>query len=336
MSEKLKSNVFKLILAGAVFAAGSSFAQKNVIEDIRKNPKTPFSYAEISIKDGGKWQGNEYIGGTFKNVSQLQLPAEHTDHSYYIRYEGIGLENSQIGYRLYLDWRNATDIFGKKVNTLVLPEVGQDGFESYHHDATWGQDILKSGRTIGVGSYGRYDEQNDFVETFKTVKSTTAKVFNENDKSFATIEYKGWKTWGKAVDLQSKLTIFNKDRFVKVDLSLDQTLSGLCTGIVAFKDIPMKEAVSKNKKWGYIATYGTQTLAKKEDNLGMVIFYPIESFDKYVKTKSTHTVVFKKTKNVSYYFMGAWSQEPNGIKTEEEFYKDLDKKLEILDNNNQL
>ncbi len=336
MSEKLKSNVFKLILAGAVFAAGSSFAQKNVIENIRKNPKTPFSYAELSIKDGGKWEGNEYIGGTFKNVNQLQLPSEHTDHSYYIRYEGIGLENNQIAYRLYLDWRNATDIFGKKVNTLVLPEVGQDGFESYHHDATWGQDILKSGRTIGVGSYGRYDEQNDFVETFKTVKSTTAKVVNESDKSFATIDYKGWKTWGKAVDLQSKLTIFNKDRFVKVDLSLDQTLSGLCTGIVAFKDITMKEAVSKNKKWGYIATYGTQTLAKKEDNLGMVIFYPIESFDKYVKTKSTHTVVFKKTKNVSYYFMGAWSQEPNGIKTEEEFYKDLDKKLEILDNNNQL
>lgn len=336
MSVKLKSNVFKLILAGAVFAAGSSFAQKNVIENIRKNPKTPFSYAELSIKEGGKWQENEYIGGTFKNVNQLQLPSEHTDHSYYIRYEGIGLENNQIAYRLYLDWRNATDIFGKKVNTLVLPEVGQDGFESYHHDATWGQDILKSGRTIGVGSYGRYDEQNDFVETFKTVKSTTAKVVNESDKSFATIDYKGWKTWGKAVDLQSKLTIFNRDRFVKVDLNLNETLSGLCTGIVAFKDIPMKEAVSKNKKWGYIATYGTQTLAKKEDNLGMVIFYPIESFDKYVKTKSTHTIVFKKTKNVSYYFMGAWSQEPNGIKTEEEFYKDLDKKLEILDNNNQL
>ena len=190
MSVQIKSNVFKIILAGAIFAGGSSFAQKNVIEKIRKNPKAPFSYAELSIKDGGKWQGNEYIGGTFKNVNELQLPAEHTDHSYYIRYEGIGLENNQIGYRLYLDWRNATDIFGKKVNSLVLPEVGQDGFETYHHDAPWGQDILKSGRTIGVGSYGRYDEQNDFVETFKTVKSTSAKVVNENDKNHATNDYK--------------------------------------------------------------------------------------------------------------------------------------------------
>lgn len=332
----LKNKLLKTLSVGALISFFSCAAQTRTIEKIRKNPKAPFSYAELSVKEGGKWQGNEYIGGTFKNVNELTLPGEHTDHSYYIRYEGIGLENNQIGYRLYLDWRNATDIFGKKVNTLVLPEVGQDGFETYHHDAPWGQDILKSGRTIGIGSYGRYDEQNDFVETFKTVKSTTAKVVNESDKSFATIDYKGWKTWGKAVDLQSKLTIFNKDRFVKVDLNVNETFSGLCTGIVAFKDIPMKQAVSKNKKWGYIATYGTQTLAKKEDNLGMATFYPIESFDKQVTTKSTHIVVFKKAKNVSYYFMGAWSQEPNGIKSEAEFYKDLDRKLEILDNTNQL
>ncbi len=336
MSGQSKSNIFKIFLAGAVFAASLSFAQKNGIEEIRKNPTSPFSYAELSVKEGGKWQDSEYIGGTFNNRNELTLPAEHADHSYYIRYEGIGLENNQIGYRLYLDWRNATDIFGKKVSTLVLPEVGQDGFESYHHDSPWGQDILKSGRTIGIGSYGRYDEQNDFVETFKTVKSTTVKVFNKSDKSFATIHYTGWKTWGKAVDLHSKLTIFNRDRFVKVDLNLDQTLSGVCTGIVAFKNIPMRQGISKNRKWGYIATYGKQTLAGKEDNLGMAVFYPVESFDKYVQTKSTHTVVFKKTKNVSYYFMGAWSQEPGGIKTDAGFYEDLDKKLEILDHNNQL
>ncbi|MCS3532809.1 DUF4861 domain-containing protein [Chryseobacterium sp. JUb7] len=335
MKNSMKLNLFKILAAGVLLSSNFS-AQTSVIETIKKNPKVPFSYAELSVKEGGKWEGNKYIGGTFKNVQEITLPESHTDHSSYIRYEGIGLENNQIGYRLYLDWRNATDIFGKKVNTLVLPEVGQDGFESYHHDAPWGQDILKSGRTIGVGSYGRYDEQNDFVETFKIVKNTTAKVINEKDQSYATIDYKGWKTWGDAIDLQSKLTIFNKDRFVKVDLNLSNTISGLCTGIVAIKNIPLKQGISKNKKWAYIATYGQQTLAKKEDNLGMVIFYPLENFDKYVMTKSTHTVVFKKTKKVSYYFMGAWSQEPNGLTTEESFYQDLDKKLEILDKNNQL
>lgn len=332
----IKFNVLKTAFAGALLSSTLYWAQASVIEKINKNPKAPFSYAELSVKEGGKWEGNKYIGGTFKNIQELTIPASHTDHSSYIRYEGIGLENNQIGYRLYLDWRNATDIFGKKVNTLVLPEVGQDGFESYHHDAPWGQDLLKSGRTIGIGSYGRYDEQNDFIETFKIVKSTSVKVVNEKDQSYAAIDYTGWKTWGDAIDIQSKLTIFNKDRFVKVDLNLSNTLSGLCTGIVAIKNIPLKQGISKNKKWAYIATYGQQTLAKKEDNLGMAVFYPLENFDRYVQTKSTHTVVFKKTKSVSYYFLGAWSREPNGLTTEESFYQYLDKKLEILDKNNQL
>ncbi len=332
----MKNIILKSIYSGIIISFVNCSAQTDVIRKIKNEGNKPFSYAELSVKEGGKWEGNKYIGGSFKNITELTLPAEHTDHSSYIRYEGIGLENNHVGYRLYLDWRNATDIFGKKVNTLVLPEVGQDGFESYHHDAPWGQDILKSGRTIGIGSYGRYDEQNDFVETFKIVKSTTAKVVNEKDNSYAIIDYKGWKTWGDAIDLQSKLTIFNRDRFVKVDLSVSDPISGLATGIVAFENIPVRQAVGKNKKWAYVATFGQQTLAKKEDNLGMAVFYPVEIFNKYVKTKSTHTVVFKKVKDISYYFLGAWSQEPNGFKSEEDFYKDLDRKLEQLDKDGKL
>lgn len=132
--KSMKLSLFKIVIAGAFISTNLS-AQTSVIETIKKNPKVPFSYAELSVKEGGKWEGNQYIGGTFKNVQELTLPEAHTDHSSYIRYEGIGLENNQVGYRLYLDWRNATDIFGKKVTGLVLPEVGQDGFESYHHDA---------------------------------------------------------------------------------------------------------------------------------------------------------------------------------------------------------
>ncbi|WP_300977302.1 DUF4861 family protein, partial [Flavobacterium sp.] len=71
------------------------------------------TYAEISVKEGGKWEGRKYIGGTFKNVQKLKLAPEHTDHSFDIRYEGPGWESNKIGYRLYLDWRNAIDIFGK-------------------------------------------------------------------------------------------------------------------------------------------------------------------------------------------------------------------------------
>jgi hypothetical protein len=70
--------------------------------------------AEISVKTGGHFENRKYIGGDFENVNYLRVPDEHTDHSYYIRYEGPGWESDLVGYRFYLDWRNATDVFGKK------------------------------------------------------------------------------------------------------------------------------------------------------------------------------------------------------------------------------
>jgi hypothetical protein len=42
-------------------------------------------------------------------------------------------------------------------------------------------------------------------------------------------------------------------------------------------------------------------------------------------------LVFKPTtKSTSFYLLGAWEQEVNGIKTQEEFVKYLDQQLEVL------
>ena len=85
----------------------------------------------------------------------LRVPPEHTDHSWFIRYEGPGWESDLVGYRFYLDWRNATDIFGKKDHRYgACKDVGQDGFDSYHEPADWGMDVLKVGESLGIGALG--------------------------------------------------------------------------------------------------------------------------------------------------------------------------------------
>ena len=117
--------ILKITTAVIVLSLTSCQAQNN--KTTSKNPKT---YAEISVKEGGKWEGRKYIGGTFKNVQSLKLAPEHTDHSFDIRYEGPGWESNKIGYRLYLDWRNAIDIFGKKTEAMVLQQVGLDNFDA--------------------------------------------------------------------------------------------------------------------------------------------------------------------------------------------------------------
>lgn len=320
-------NLIKIVFISLIFI--SCNASKSS-KDIANNKKT---YAEISVKTGGKWQGKKYEGGNFVNVSELTLPENHTDHSYYIRYEGPGWESNKIGYRLYLDWRNAIDIFGKKTEDIILPKVGQDGFDSYHLMADWGADILKVGKGLGIGSIGRY--VNREVLHFNDVKKTTTKIKNDTNLSSIQIFYEKWQTNNQITDLKSELIIFPDQRYTKHTIETSENLEGICTGIVNLYNLPMVKKTSSNKKWAYIATYGLQTLF--DDNLGMAIFYETDKVEQVFTGKHDHLIQFKPTKKPnSFYFLGAWEKEPQGIQNKVEFFNYLDDLLEKLNKNNQL
>lgn len=320
----------KIIKIASVIVLGCLVSCKAQEKQSTTKSKT---YAEISVKEGGKWEGRKYIGGTFKNVQKLKMAAEHTDHSFDIRYEGPGWESNKIGYRLYLDWRNAIDIFGKKTEAIVLPQVGQDGFDSYHEMSDWGADILKAGKGIGIGSIDRY--VNNQRLHFYEVDSTIASVKNEASKSIVKVNYFGWKTASDKIDFTSELTIKPDQRFTQHTIHSSKEIQGICTGIVKQKNTVVVEKVSENKKWAYIGTYGAQSLIP--DQLGMAIFYETSTIEKQVDAEFDHLLIFKPTtKAVSFYFLGAWEQEKGGIKSQQEFVSYLDKKLAELNSKNKI
>jgi len=303
------------------------------IAQVNKKAVVPKAYAEISVKQDGKWEGQKYIGGNFKNVSSMKLAKEHTDHSFDIRYEGPGFENKHIAYRLYLDWRNAIDLFGKYSDTIVLPKIGLDGFDSYHEKCEWGSDILKVGKGMGIGSIGRL--VNNEVLHFKNVDSTFVNIENLSKQSNVNVDYFGWNTAYEKIDLKSKLSVFPDDYYVKHSITPSRRTSGICTGIVKLKNLELIKAESTNKKWAYIATYGPQTMFS--DNLGMAVFYQTSTVESLVNGVDDHLIVFKPSnKTVSFYFLGAWEKEKAGLKSQEEFIAYLNKKLALLNANNTL
>ena len=333
----MKKLIIPVLAALAIISCKNENKEKEVTTEtvaISQKSVPGATYAEISIKEGGQWEGREYIGGNFKNVDSVTVPEEHTDHSWYIRYEGPGWENKHVGYRLYLDWRNAIDIFGKKVDTMVLPYVGQDGFDSYHEESAWGLDILKAGKSMGIGGYGRY--MNDTVAHFRSVENTRAMVSNTEGNSTVTVNYEGWKTGKETIDLEAKLSIFPEGRYTKAELTPSAEISGLTTGIVKHGPELMNKK-NEDGKWAYIANYGAQTLVNDEDKLGMALFYHTDQVDQLVDGTDDHLVVFKPTtETLTYYFLGAWEQEKNGITSEEEFVAQLDKLLQQLNENDRL
>lgn len=330
--KKLLIPVFALLLISC-----NDGKKENKNEESAQNQEDSISnnqtYAELSRKTGGTWEGREYKEGAFENVKSLDVPKEHTDHSWFIRYEGPGWENKQVGYRLYLDWRNAIDIFGKKVDTMVLAEVGQDGFDSYHENAPWGQDILKAGKSMGIGGYGRY--MNDTVAHFRNVENTKARVSNSAESSTVEIDYKGWNTGNDTIDLTSKLSIFPTGRYTKAELTPSKEIEGLATGIVKLNDLELMK--KEGDKWGYIATYGAQTLVNDQDKLGMAVFFKKDEVAEQKEGEHDHLVVFKPTTSaITYYFLGAWEQEKGGITTQEDFVANLDELLNTLETENSL
>jgi len=297
----------------------------------------PLTQAELSVKEGGKWvwvtksnkkQQWEYQGGTWKNVREYTVPKQHTDHSFDIRYEGPGWESDKVGYRFYLDWRNANDIFGKKVDTLVLQNVGLDGFDSYHVMAGWGVDNFQVGNSLGIGSIG-YWAGGKANRVEKTDSLYSRIDYSGTLESKITTVYTGWETNEGKTNLTSELTIRAGSYLTKTELVLSNPLQNICTGIIKLDSTVVVKPQKPLGEWSYYATFGVQSLEK--DKQGVVVFYRKSDLVEITSDPLNHVLILKpKDKKLTWYFGAIWEQDQSKIKTIEAFTKFLDEQIELL------
>ena len=274
--------------------------------------------AEVSVKEGGEWQDRVYVGGKFKNVNHVTNPPQYTDHSKYIRYEGPGIESEAVGYRVYLDWRNGFDIFGKKTPALILQDVGQDGYESYHEMSDWGADILKVGKSLGMGGYGYWDGSKTVLVSEVTERSTTIHSSGPIHSSFE-IDYKGWNTGNKTVDMKAVLSMQAGSPLVDVSLATSKHLDRLAVGFVAHPgtELLMGDLDVTGEAWSYMASFGSQTLF--DDSLGMVVLFKKMNLAEQTRDENSYVLVMKpRGTSLSYAFGALWSGAQGGVQTREE------------------
>ena len=293
--------------------------------------------AELSVKEGGEWvwltkkNGNqqyEYQGGNWKQVNSLRVDKKHTDHSFDIRYEGPGWESDKVAYRFYLDWRNATDLFGKKVDTLVLQDVGLDGFDSYHELSDWGADILKVGKSLGLGTIAHWADSsaNRVARTDSIFSKITYSGILE---SKITTKYFGWEYKGGRTDLTSELSIRAGSYLTKEHLSTNGPIDNFCTGIIKQDNTNVLTSDNDDGDWGYLATFGVQSLQK--DHMGLAVFYCKKDFQQMTEDKLNHVIVLRPDRNeLTYYFCGIWEQDASHINNIEKFKAFLEEQRALL------
>jgi len=292
------------------------------------------THAELSIKTDYVLENGVYTKGKFKSVDNSTVPVNHFAHDAWYKYEGPGWESEKVAYRFYLDSRNRNDIFGKKVDDLVLSIVGindlvSDSKESYTNVCDWGMDIFKVGESLGIGSIAIWE--NNKVNTISNTETTTCQITNDGlIKSNILTIYKNTKIGKAQFDISSLISISAGSRLTREDLTITDDSQIFCTGIAKHADCSLIKD-DKNFEWGFIATYEKQSLAG--DNLGLAIFYKKSNLIKNTEDDFSYITVLNPVDGeLTYYYAAAWENEKDGISSKEEFIKYLNNTILELSN----
>lgn len=289
------------------------------------------TYAEIAHKIGGQFEGFQYTGGySWVKPNYLRKPDNFRDHAYYIKYEGPGWESDKVGFRFYLDQRNAIDVFGKKTPQIVLPFVGVDGYDSYHKMADWGMDNMKVGKALGIGSIAIWDGE----KAVRVEKNDSVICYIPKDgkiRSQVMTTYYGWDANGTKCNLKSLITIDAGSRASHMELHVDKKIDNLTTGIIKSKDAELIISNEKNNEWSYIATFGKQSL--NDDMMGLAVFVRTKQVQKIAGDELNHLVILNPENGyVDYYFMPTWQMDWEPVVTKDDFMKCINEVLVRLNN----
>lgn len=348
-SEWIENDEGRSVLLGAVsIAPGTSETLELVppqsASDVNVQDRV---HAELSVRTGGEWQDAAYIanGFTFENVSSFTSPPQLTDHSYFLRYEGPGWESDKMGYRLYLDWRNAIDVFVKTTDSVVLPDVGQDGYDSYHNLSSWGGDALKVGKSLGVGALGRLVEKDAQVPAtvsseaplkqtvmhFQHVDNTHYQlVSNSQLRAEFDVIYQGWSSSeakADSIDVTTRYRIDAFDPTTHISVSLSAPSKNIVAGLVAHDG--MKVIKAEQGEWGVVATWGEQSILADNDSLGLALFYRIDQVEKVFEGEHDHLVLFKPYTTLDYKILAVWPTRSSDVQSAEQFEDYLTNKLNV-------
>lgn len=260
--------------------------------------------------------------------SEFRVPTSHKVGDKIFPYEGVGWENEIIGYRLYLDERAVTDVFGKRTADLVLDKV--DYRSNYHDLADWGLDVQKVGPSLGIGGLGLY--RGDSLERFGNQGEISVKVLNKkgSDASFKVMHRDVPLANGRVGKVDTAYSLESGSPLTWVNVKSDLPKATLASGLVKspkVRRIRNSNTVEKGE-WRYIATWGDKQ-SEAGDGLGAVLFYRDGDARLMPSVNDAFPIRFN-TSNPTYAFAAVWEQGPMGITNEESFISWVDSQQQKL------
>ncbi len=277
-------------------------------------PRTKFT---ISVKQGGTFNADGlYInGGDFVSVNHLNVPSEQEQDSKLAYMEGPLWENDRVGFRYYLDDRNRYDVFGKSQPAMALANIEGD----YHAISAWGADVLKVGKSTGLGSIAiMADSGPKFIDNVESKQLSI--LSNGPFRSIMRTNYEGWKADGKSLNVISDLEIQGGALWTSQHLKVTGTDENtpFVTGIVKHAAAPQLVTGVENGIF-YAYTWGKQS--EQHELLGMAILMPEKYMPHVIEGDAhSHLITYELIAGeADYRFMAGWERNKKPFKTQESF-----------------
>ncbi|GAA4429176.1 hypothetical protein GCM10023188_14220 [Pontibacter saemangeumensis] len=257
--------------------------------------------------------------------------------------DGPAWENDKVGFRHYLDGRNAKDVFGKKVSDMTPEAVGLDTAgaveDNYHEMKEWGRDIMAVGSSAGIGGIGLmigdslYRLGVTVNDTVNNVESTNFNIITEGPvRSMMQLRYNNWHPDGtnRTYTLEEQPTIW-PGMYAYRNTAKISGLQGDETLLIGMNNLDRTDSIAEidvDNKWVVLLTHDRETY-RNEWLLGLALILPKDAYQGYMEAPATGKLAqayFAKMKAaenqpVTYYAVAGWELSNEAFKDAASFRK---------------
>ncbi|MDO3693506.1 DUF4861 domain-containing protein [Wenyingzhuangia sp. chi5] len=240
--------------------------------------------------------------------------------------DGPSWENDKVGFRHYLDGRNAKDLFGKTTSKMSPEDVGINDKgeveDNYHVMESWGRDIMSVGNSVGLGGYALITDDElmrlgvTVNDSINNIEKTTFKIQTEGPvESILTYDYQNWSPNERTYSVKEKTSIWPGMYGYKNTVAVSglQGDENLAVGLVNINNDQPLNIWDENSDYVVLYTHDKQTY-NKEWWLGMAILLPKDKYIGYIeapkKGNLTNTFLAKlkieDSQPISYYAVACW------------------------------
>ena len=291
--------------------------------------KAPQYAVKTNIRFGKRETKDEPVKpATSETLSATDMPKALGFQKY--QTDGPTWENDKVGFRHYLDGRNAIDVYGKKTAAISPDDVGLDSVnavvDNYHTMEAWGRDVFPVGNSVGLGGFGILADGKIqrlgilVTDSLSNIEKTTFKILEKGPvRSSMEYIYTNWNTEENTYQAKETTTIWPgmyafQNKVAVSGLTQKDTLA---IGLSNINNLNGVEEL-KTEKWTALIQHDSLTYDKTWV-MGTALILPSDKYISYSEAPKTGQftqsylakVNVKNDESITYYGVSGWelSQE---------------------------